>query len=128
MGGYGSMTYAGIKSMIYCGVGKDDPRLKKALEWARKNYTVDANPGMPEERERGLYYYYHTIAKTMDASGLDEFIDAKGLKHDWRADLLGALAKRQKPDGSWGNDNKGGWRGPEPRDRLCADGPEYCKK
>ena len=37
--GYGSMTYAGIKSLIYCGVSKDDPRIKKALEWIRKNYT-----------------------------------------------------------------------------------------
>src|SRR5262249_20688803 len=46
--GYGSMTYAGIKSMIYCGVSKDDPRIKAGLEWIRKNYTVDANPGMPE--------------------------------------------------------------------------------
>ena len=26
MGGYGSMTYAGVKSMIYCGVGKQDDR------------------------------------------------------------------------------------------------------
>ncbi len=28
--GYGSMTYAGIKSLIYCGVSKDDPRIQKA--------------------------------------------------------------------------------------------------
>ena len=27
---------------------KDDPRIKKAIEWLKKNYTVDANPGMPE--------------------------------------------------------------------------------
>ncbi len=27
------MTYAGIKSMIYCGVSKDDERIKKAYEW-----------------------------------------------------------------------------------------------
>ena len=44
MAGYGSMTYAGIKSMIYCGVGKDDPRMKKALEWIKKNYTLDSQP------------------------------------------------------------------------------------
>ena len=54
--GYGSMTYAGIKSLIYCGVSKDDPRVKKAYEWIQKNYTVDDNPGMPEPRaEWGLY-------------------------------------------------------------------------
>lgn len=106
MGGYGSMTYAGVKSLIYCGVGKDDPRVKKALEWAAKNYTLDANPGMPPQHpQRGLYYYYHTFAKTMDALGEDTFTDAKGVKHDWRADLIAALAKRQRSDGSWVNEN-----------------------
>lgn len=104
MGGYGSMTYAGVKSMIYCGVGKDDPRMKKALEWIGKNYTLDANPGMPEANsQRGLFYYYHTFAKCMDALGEDTFTDAKGVKHDWRADLLAAIVKRQNPDGSWTN-------------------------
>jgi squalene-hopene/tetraprenyl-beta-curcumene cyclase len=102
--GYGSMTYAGIKSMIYCGVGKDDPRYQKALEWIGKNYTVDANPGMPPDRaEWGLYYYYHTMAKTLDVMGVGEFTDASGAKHNWRADLIAALAKRQKSDGSWTN-------------------------
>jgi squalene-hopene/tetraprenyl-beta-curcumene cyclase len=104
--GYGSMTYAGIKSLIYCGVSKDDPRVKKALEWIRKNYTVDRNPGMPEPRGQwGLYYYYHTMAKCLDALGLDEVEDAAGQKHDWRADITAALAKRQRPDGSWVNPN-----------------------
>jgi squalene-hopene/tetraprenyl-beta-curcumene cyclase len=104
MGGYGSMTYAGIKSLIYCGVGKDDPRMKKALEWIGNNYTLDSNPGMPEANsQRGLYYYYHTFAKCMAALGADHFTDAKGVKHDWRADLQTAILKRQKPDGSWNN-------------------------
>jgi squalene-hopene/tetraprenyl-beta-curcumene cyclase len=104
--GYGSMTYAGVKSLIYCGVSKDDPRIKKAFEWIRKNYSVDANPGMPEERAHwGLYYYYHTMAKCLDTLGLDEVEDARGKKHDWRADLTAALAKRQRDDGSWRNDN-----------------------
>lgn len=104
LGGYGSMTYAGVKSLIYCGVGKDDPRLKAALEWMKKNYTLDRNPGMPEvNSQRGLYYYYHTFAKTMDALGVDEFEDAAGVKHNWRADLVAALAQRQRPDGSWVN-------------------------
>jgi squalene-hopene/tetraprenyl-beta-curcumene cyclase len=68
--GYGSMTYAGIKSMIYCGVGKEDPRYKAAYEWIQKNYTLDANPGMPPElAHRGLYYYYHVMAKTLECDG-----------------------------------------------------------
>jgi squalene-hopene/tetraprenyl-beta-curcumene cyclase len=35
--------------------------------------------------------------------GLTEFTDAAGKKHDWKIDLTSALAKRQKPDGSWTN-------------------------
>ena len=102
--GYGSMTYAGIKSMIYCGVSKDDQRVKKAYEWIQKNYTVDKNPGMPEQRSQwGLYYYYHTMAKSLDALGLDFVIDAKGVKHDWRRDITLALAQRQQADGSFRN-------------------------
>src|SRR5205085_6707388 len=104
--GYGSMTYAGIKSMIYCGVSKDDPRMKKALEWIQKHYTVDANPGMPKALEhRGLYYYYHTMAKCLDLVGDDYLVDANGVKHDWRAEITAALAKRQRSDGSWVNEN-----------------------
>ena len=130
MGGYGSMTYAGVKSLIYAGVGKDDPRLKAALDWIKKNYTLDRNPGMPEANsQRGLYYYYHTFAKTMDALGVDTFEDAAGVKHDWRADLTAALASRQRPDGSWVN----------PTDRWMEGDPNlvtgyalmalsYCRK
>jgi squalene-hopene/tetraprenyl-beta-curcumene cyclase len=106
MNGYGSMTYAGIKSMIYCGLGKDDKRYKAAFEWIQKNYTLDANPGMPKElAERGLFYYYHTMAKTLDVMQVETFIDAQGKKHDWRAELTDALKKRQKPDGSFVNIN-----------------------
>ena len=30
---YGSMTYAGLKSMIFAGVTPDDPRVKAAVAW-----------------------------------------------------------------------------------------------
>ena len=103
--GYGSMTYAGVKSMIYCGVSKDDPRMKKALEWLRSHYTLEANPGMPEAlKYRGLYYYYHTMAKCLSALGEDTFTDSTGVKHDWRAEITAALVKRQRADGSWINE------------------------
>src|SRR5438132_3873976 len=86
--GYGSMTYAGVKSMIYCGVSKDDQRIKKAYEWIQHNYTVDKNPGMPEIRAQwGIYYYYHTMAKCLDTLGIDYVVDNKGVKHDWRKDI-----------------------------------------
>ena len=99
---YGSMTYAGLKSMIYAGVGPDDPRVKAAFEWIRKHYDVRSNPGMGDA---GLYYYYHTFAKALDAMGVDVVEDAGGMKHDWRRELLHELAGRQLADGSWVNEN-----------------------
>jgi squalene-hopene/tetraprenyl-beta-curcumene cyclase len=105
LSGYGSMTYAGVKSLIYAGVTTDDPRVKAATDWLRKNYTVEANPGMPPQfAGRGYYYYLHTMAKTLVLLGEDRFVDAGGVAHDWRADLVAALAKRQRPDGSWVNE------------------------
>ncbi|MGD0656148.1 MAG: prenyltransferase/squalene oxidase repeat-containing protein [Thermoguttaceae bacterium] len=104
---YGSMTYAGLKSMIYAGVGPDDPRVKAAVKWLQSHYDLTSNPGMGGSGLSGLYYYYHTMAKTLDALGKPEFIDEKGIKHDWRRDLLGELIRRQRPDGSWINaDNR----------------------
>ena len=102
--GYASMTYAGIKSLIYCGVSKDDPRVKKAYEWIQKNYSLDKNAGKPQQRaEWGLFYYYHTMAKCLDVLGVDYVVDDKGVKHNWRADLVAALAKRQQANGSFVN-------------------------
>ncbi len=99
---YGSMTYAGLKSMIHAGLKPDDPRVKAALAWIRQNYGLKSNPGMGDA---GLYYYYHTFAKALDAAGIDELVDAKGKKHDWRSDLREEIIGRQQPDGSWVNEN-----------------------
>lgn len=99
---YGSMTYAGLKSMIFAGLGPDDPRVKAATKWLANHYKLDENPGMGNA---GLYYYYNTLAKTLSAVGSDTFQDATGAKHDWRKDLIATLASRQKPDGSWVNEN-----------------------
>jgi len=99
---YGSMTYAGLKSMIYAGVSKDDPRVKAATEFLRKNYDLDSNPGMGLQ---GLFYYYHTMAKALDAFGEEFFTDAKGVKHAWKDELRMKLATLQLADGSWVNEN-----------------------
>lgn len=97
----GGMTYGGLKSFLYAGVGKDDPRVKAAVDWIRRHYTLEENVGMGQA---GLYYYYHTFGKAMQALGEDRFEDAKKVKHDWRRELFDALKKRQQPDGSWHNE------------------------
>jgi squalene-hopene/tetraprenyl-beta-curcumene cyclase len=100
----GSMTYSGLKSMIYAGLTRDDPRVKAAIGWIRKFYDLRSNPGLGGA---GLYYYYHTFAKALDALGVDQVEDAKGVKHDWRRELTEELAERQQPNGSWVNpDNR----------------------
>jgi squalene-hopene/tetraprenyl-beta-curcumene cyclase len=97
---YASMTYAGLKSMIYAGLDRNDPRVKAALTYITGHYTLDENPGLGQQ---GLYYYYHTFAKTMAVLGEPTLTDAAGTVHDWKAELVAALAKRQQPDGSWVN-------------------------
>jgi squalene-hopene/tetraprenyl-beta-curcumene cyclase len=122
----GGMTYAGLKSFLYAGVGKDDKRVKAAIEWVRKHYTVTENPG---QKDAGLYYYYHTFAKAMDALGEDQFADAKGVKHDWRQELFDELKKRQKPDGSWVNSNGAFLESmPELATAFAVLALSYCKK
>ncbi len=98
----GGMTYTGLKSFLYAGVGKDDERVKAALAWVKRHYTLTENPG---NGKAGLFYYYHTFAKAMDALGEDEFTDIKDVKHPWKKDLFDALEKQQKDDGSWVNTN-----------------------
>ena len=100
------MTYAGLKSMIYAGVGPEDSRVKAALTWIRRNYDLKSNPGL---RDAGLFYYYHTFAKALDAVGSDTVTDAKGESHDWRAELLSEIASRQQPNGSWVNEKNPRW-------------------
>ncbi len=97
----GSMTYGGLKSFLYAGVTKDDPRVKAAVDWVRRHYTLAENPGMGQA---GLYYYYHTFGKAMAVLGEEPFTDAAGKKHAWRQELFETLQKRQRPDGSWRNE------------------------
>jgi squalene-hopene/tetraprenyl-beta-curcumene cyclase len=97
---YASMTYAGLKSMIYAGLKPDDPRVKAALAFIKAHYTLDENPGLGQG---GLYYYYQTFAKAMSLLGSPTFTDAEGKAHDWAPDLVAALAKRQLAEGGWVN-------------------------
>lgn len=98
---YGSMTYAGLKSMIYAGVSKDDPRVKAATKFLQQNYDLNSNPGVGQQ---GLFYYYHTMAKALNAVGGESFKDAKGHDHAWKAELRAKLKSLQKEDGSWVNE------------------------
>ncbi|MEA2012965.1 MAG: prenyltransferase/squalene oxidase repeat-containing protein [Verrucomicrobiota bacterium] len=104
--GYGSMTYAGLKSMIYAKVDKNDPRVKAAFKWGMKNYSLKENPGMGQQ---GLYYYLHTMAKTFAVMGKTIVKDKNGKKHDWRKEMIARITVTQRTNGSWFNETARWW-------------------
>jgi squalene-hopene/tetraprenyl-beta-curcumene cyclase len=48
-----------------------------------------------------------TFAKTLSLLDQPLFVNSSGKEHDWRADLVAALAKRQDSKGSWVNSTAG---------------------
>lgn len=103
---YGSMTYAGLKSLLHARVGKDDIRVQKAVDWITKNYTLDVNPGFGTT---SIYYYYMTFGKTLNVLGEEVLIDSQGQKHFWREDLAKKLLSLQHEDGYWVNQDGRYW-------------------
>lgn len=104
---YGSMTHAGLVSLLFAGVDKNDPRVEAAYKWIQSNYTLDTNPGA--KNNQGLFYYYNAFAKSMAAFGEPEVTDANGVKHNWRNDLSRKLLSLQGKDGSWVNADSPRW-------------------
>ena len=76
---YGSMSYAGLKSMIFAGLKADDPRVVAAMKWAQEHYTLTENPGLGDE---GLFYYYHLFGKALAALGHATLTDSKSAADD----------------------------------------------
>ncbi len=112
---YGSMTYALLKSFVFAGLDKQDPRVQSAWKWCRENYTLDINPGFmasedPSAAYQGLFYYFHTMARALEVFGEDVILDGAGKSHAWRNELCGRLlAMQDKTDGSWTNRNSPRW-------------------
>lgn len=102
---YGSMSYAGLLSLIYAKVSADDPRVVAVKEWLGKNYTLEENPGMGAQ---GLYYYYQTMSKALSAANVNLLKLDNGKEADWRNELAVHILSKQRENGSWVNDN-GRW-------------------
>lgn len=122
---YGSITYAGLKSLIYAGLKADDKRVVAATKWIRMNYTLTENPGMGQQ---GLFYYFQTFAKTMHVLGEDRFEDGAGEQHDWRSELTTRLGQLQQPNGSWMNPADRWYEGdPNLVTAYCLIALHYCE-
>lgn len=96
---YGSMTYAGLLSLIYAEVNRDDPRVKSALDWARNHWSLEENPGMGAE---GLYYFYNVLTKALAAYGQDTLETSGGTLLDWRHEVLRKFVNLQRIDPATG--------------------------
>lgn len=98
---YGAMTYAAVLSMCSAQLDRGDPRVKQAIEWMDRNWSVDENPGMGNQ---GLYYFYDIMARALAASGVE-----KVGAHDWKKELSAKIISLQQADGSWSNANNRFW-------------------
>lgn len=121
---YGSMTYAGLKSMVFAGLTPDDKRVHAALDWIKKHYTVQENPGLGSQ---GLFYYFHVFSKALSTMKLDQLTDDRGVQHDWRKDLAEHLMSIQQQNGSWLNKNDRWYEGdPNMATAFALMSLRYC--
>jgi squalene-hopene/tetraprenyl-beta-curcumene cyclase len=104
---YGGMTSAGLLSLLFAGVDKDDPRVQAAYDWIRAHYTVETNPNA--KGNQGLFYYFNAFAKAMAAYGEPLVTDTDGNSHNWRGDIAARLVALQDADGSWVNKDSSRW-------------------
>lgn len=103
---YGSMSQAAVLSMCHAKLTKADPRVKSALDYCSKFWTVDENPGMGAQ---GLYYYYDILSRALSVAGLDVLVQPDGRNVNWREELSAKILSLQNADGSWVNDNNRFW-------------------
>ncbi len=111
---YGSMSYALLKTYVFCDIDRRDARVKALLEWIGKNYSVTENPGMRQEgkplsEKTGLFYYYLTMARALGAAGDGALTGADGKAIAWKESLAKQIVSLQKADGSWANENSEFW-------------------
>jgi squalene-hopene/tetraprenyl-beta-curcumene cyclase len=102
---YGGATYALLKSLLFAGMPKDNPRVKAAYKWICDHYTVKEHPEM---KKQGLFYFYYTMARTLELWG-SPTITSKGVEHNWAEELAAELLSLQQDDGSWVNKQDRWW-------------------
>jgi len=96
----GSISYAGLLSLIYAKLTPDDERVQAVLAWLQDNFSVTENPGLGGQ---GLYYYYHSMAKALTALNIGDLKKSDGTTIDWRQEIGNQILNTQQPDGSWTN-------------------------
>lgn len=105
---YGSITYAGLLSMVYANVTRNDPRVVSAVDFAARHWTLDENPGMGQQ---GLYFYYNVMSRALDTARLQTITRTgdNATAVPWREQVVRKIISLQRSDGSWANANNRYW-------------------
>jgi squalene-hopene/tetraprenyl-beta-curcumene cyclase len=96
---YGGATYSLLKSLLFAGMKKDHPRVRAAYQWICDHYTVENHPEM---KKQGLYYFYYTMARTLELWG-SPTIRKGDTVHHWAEELAARITSLQSDNGSWIN-------------------------
>jgi squalene-hopene/tetraprenyl-beta-curcumene cyclase len=121
---YGSMSYALLKSYVFSGLDRRDPRVRAVARWCTDHFELEFNPGFEPgakgtDQYQGLYYYYLSMAKALRVWGESRITDQDGATHDWRTALLEKLVAEQQGDGSYVNEKAGRWQEDSPVICTC---------
>ena len=103
----GTLTYIQLKSLLYSGLRRDDPRVVSLLNTIKTNFTFDTNPIYGTAH--GQYYFFYVASKSLRAFGDPTIVDGHGQTHDWRRELTSHLISTQGQDGSWINRQSDYW-------------------
>ena len=107
---YGGATYNLLKSLLFAGMKKDHPRVQAAYGWICDHYTTKEHPEMGLQ---GLYYFYYTMARTLELWGAPTITSGE-TEHHWAAELAQNILSLQNADGSWQNTEDRWWESIRP--------------
>ena len=96
--GYGSLSYEGMMNLLDDRIAADDPRVDAMLDWAERGWNLNERVG---GGRHGLYYFYHVMAKCLNAGGENEIkpLFGSGSIH-WREEMIRKLISLQKKEAS----------------------------
>jgi squalene-hopene/tetraprenyl-beta-curcumene cyclase len=113
---YGSMTAAGLWSLLAAGESLEDPSASAALSWLGKNMDVSQNPGIGDA---AYYYYVWTMARALRTAGAPSLVSPDGTQVPWAVDLAEELLARQSASGTWTNDGSDSYWEGRPEVATC---------
>jgi len=104
---YGTMTADGVRALVRCGLGAENPRVVAARLWLERNFDAAHNPGVFEPdrevlRDATYYYWAWAVSHAFAALGVRDAATRQG-RLDWAAALATELLTRQRDDGAWVN-------------------------